>query len=310
MEYPFNYFHWRKEIPIQKYLQPHSIAEALEMLLEYDGKAQIIAGGTDVIPQIRRGELGAEILVDITHLPDIKSIEESEGRIVLGALVTHASIASSPLLREKAKLLVEGARCLGSPQIRNIATVAGNLVSGQPAADTSIPLLALDASVTIASKDGERVVPLIKFFIDTGKTIINCRREILTCIEFNALKEHHGCCYLRLSKRKALALPILVCGVLIKVDRKRRIIEEAAIALGPVSPIPYRAKATEACLRGARICKETIDMAAQNASDESNPRPSLLRGSGEYRKEMVKVLVRRALMQAMADTGISNSEGI
>jgi carbon-monoxide dehydrogenase medium subunit len=233
----------------------------------------------------------------------MKSIEENGERIVLGGLVTHASIASSPLVRKKAKLFADGAGCLGSPQIRNVATVAGNLVSGQPAADTSTPLLALDASVTIASKDGERVVPLTKFFLDTGKTILDCRREILTRIEFNALKEHHGCCYLRLSQRKALALPILVCGVLVKVDKKRRVIEEAAIALGPVAPIPFRATRVEERLRGSPVSKETIEAVGAIAMEESNPRDSLLRGSSLYRKEMAKVFVKRGLQKALAQVG-------
>jgi carbon-monoxide dehydrogenase medium subunit len=233
----------------------------------------------------------------------MKSIEENGERIVLGGLVAHASIASSPLLREKAKLLADGAGCLGSPQIRNVGTVAGNLVSGQPAADTSIPLLALDASVTIASKDGERVVPLTKFFLDTGKTILDFRREILTRIEFNALKEHHGCCYLRLSQRKTLALPILACGVLVKVDKKRRVIEEAAIALGPVSSIPFRATRVEEKLCGCPVSKETIEAVGAITIEECNPRDSLLRGSSLYRKEMAKVFVTRGLQNALAQVG-------
>jgi carbon-monoxide dehydrogenase medium subunit len=303
MSYAFKDFHWTRHIPIKDYLLPKTLTEALNILAVYQGRALVVAGGTDVIPQLRRRELDTEVLVDITHLPDMKSIEEKGGRIVLGGLVTHASIASSLLLREKAKLLADGAGCLGSPQIRNVGTVAGNLVSGQPAADTSIPLLALDASVTIASKDGERVVPLTKFFLDTGKTILDCRREILTRIEFNALKEHHGCCYLRLSQRKALALPILACGVLVKVDKKRRVIEEAAIALGPVSPIPFRATRVEEKLRGWAVSKETIEAVGAITIEECNPRDSLLRGSSLYRKEMAKVFVMRGLQNALAQVG-------
>ena len=303
MSYTFKDFHWSRHIPIKEYFLPKTLTEALNILTEYQGRALVVAGGTDVIPQLRRREMGAEALVDITHLPDMKSIEENGEKIVLGGLVTHASIASSPLVRKKAKLFADGAGCLGSPQIRNVATVAGNLVSGQPAADTSIPLLALDATVTIASKGGERVVPLTKFFLDTGKTTLDCRREILTRIEFNALKEHHGCCYLRLSQRKTLALPILVCGVLVRVDKKRGVIEEAAIALGPVAPIPFRATRVEEKLRGSPVSKETIEAVGAMAMEESNPRDSLLRGSSLYRKEMVKVFVKRGLQKALAQGG-------
>jgi carbon-monoxide dehydrogenase medium subunit len=304
MPYAFKDFHWSRHLPIKGYFLPKTLTEALDILAAHQGKALVIAGGTDVIPQLRRRELDAEVLVDITHLPDMKSIEETGERIVLGALVTHASVASSPLLREKATLLADGAGCLGSPQIRHVGTVAGNLASGQPAADTSIPLLALDASVTIASKDGERVVPLTEFFLDAGKTILDFRREILTRIEFNALKEHHGCSYLRLSQRKALALPILACGVLVKADKKRRVIEEAAISLGPVSPIPFRAKRVEEKLRGCPVNKETIELAGAMIFEECNPRDSLLRGSSLYRKEMAKVFVTRGLQNALAQVGL------
>jgi aerobic carbon-monoxide dehydrogenase medium subunit len=304
MSYAFKDFHWTRHIPVKDYFLPKTLTEALEILAESQGRALVVAGGTDVIPQLRRRDLDADALVDITHLPDMRSIEESGERIVLGGLVTHAAIASSSLVREKAKLLADGAECLGSPQIRNVATVAGNLVSGQPAADTSTPLLALNASVILASQDGERVVPLTKFFLDTGKTILDGRREILTRIEFNALKEHHGCCYLRLSQRKALALPILVCGVLVKVDKKRRVIQEAAVALGPVAPIPLRVTRVEEALRDRPINKETIEAAGAIAREECNPRDSLLRGSSLYRKEMAKVFVKRGLQKALAQVGL------
>lgn len=303
MSYAFKDFHWTRHIPIKNYFLPKTLTEALDILAEYQGRALVVAGGTDVIPQLRRRETDAEALVDITRLPGMKSIEESGERIVLGAMVTHASVASSPLVREKGKLLAEGAGYLGSPQIRNIATVAGNLVSAQPAADTSIPLLALSASVTIASKGGERVVPLAQFFIDTGQTVLDPRREILTRIEFNALKDHHGCCYLRLSQRRALALPILVCGVVVQVDRKRKIIEEAAIALGPVAPVPFRAARVEQALRGRSISQETIEVAGAIAIEECTPRDSLLRGSSLYRKEMANVFVQRGLQKALAQVG-------
>jgi carbon-monoxide dehydrogenase medium subunit len=304
MSYAFKDFHWTRHIPIQDYFIPKTLKEAFDILSEYQGRAIVVAGGTDVIPQLRRRELNADALVDITHLPDMRFIEEEGERIVLGGLVTHASIAFSALIKEKAKLLAEGASCVGSPQIRNIATVAGNLVSGQPAADTSTPLLALNASVTVASKDGERVVPLTKFFLDTGKTILDCHKEILTRIEFNALKEHHGCSYLRLSQRKALALPILVCGVLVKVDKEKRVIREAAVALGPVSPIPFRVTRVEETLRDSPINKEMIEAVGAIAMEECNPRDSLLRGSSLYRKEMVKVFVRRGLQKALAQVGL------
>ena len=166
----FKELHWSNDIPVRGYHLPLSLAEALELLERFQGRARIIAGGTDIIPELRRREIEVEALVDISRLPGLNGIRREGDEIILGALVTHAQTAASPLIREKARLLADGAAAVGSPQIRNVATVAGNLVSGRPAADTSIPLLALQASVTLASKAGERMVPLTDFFLSVGKT--------------------------------------------------------------------------------------------------------------------------------------------
>jgi carbon-monoxide dehydrogenase medium subunit len=305
MEYALKNFHWEKEIGITQYLQPLTIQEALEMLSEYEGRALIIAGGTDVIPLLRRGDLQADVLVDITRLPGIQYIEAEGDYICLGGLVTHAQVGSSPLIQEKAGLLAEAAEAVGSPQIRNVATVAGNLVSGQPAADTALPLLALDAVVTILSKAGKREVPLTEFFLDQGRTVLDCSREILTQIRFPALQKNQGGCYLRLSMRKALALPVLALATVVTIDQEKKLIKEVAIALGPVASIPFRASQTETKLRGSPISKKRLEMAAQWAFEECNPRSSLLRGSMEYRKEIVKVFVRRGLSRALANVGVA-----
>jgi aerobic carbon-monoxide dehydrogenase medium subunit len=303
MEYALKEFHWGREIEIQQYLQPLTAQDALEMLLEYNGRALIIAGGTDVIPLLRQGDLQAEALIDITRLPGMKNIAAEGDLICIGGLVTHSQVNSSLLIREKAGLLAEAAGAVGSPQIRNVATVAGNLVSCQPAADVTLPLLALDAKVTILSKEGEREIALNQFFLGQGRPALDCRREILTQIRFPALKKNQGGCYLRLSMRKALALPMLVSAIVITTDPENRKIKDAAIAIGPVAPIPFRASRTEAKLRNSPVSEETIKAAAQMAFEESNPRTSLIRGSTEYRKAMVKVFIQRGLTRALMDAG-------
>ena len=310
MEYALKDFHWGKEIRFKQYLQPLTTQEALEMLSQYNGQALIIAGGTDVIPLLRRGDLQADVLIDITRLPHMNYIEAEGDSICLGGLVTHAQVCSSSLIQERAKLLAEAAGAVGSPQIRNVATVAGNLISGQPAADTALPLLALKVTVTILSKAGKREVPLTQFFLDQGRTALDCRREILTQIRFPALQKNQGGSYLRLSMRKTLALPMLALATVVHIDPEKRTIREAAIALGPVTPIPFRASQTEAKLRGSPISKKSLEMAAESAFEESNPRSSLLRGSMEYRKEMVKVFVRRGLRRALADAGVAIAEEV
>jgi carbon-monoxide dehydrogenase medium subunit len=303
MLHSFEDLHRRKEISIKYYLQPQTLKEAIEILLKHQGRAQVVAGGTDVIPELFRGELQVDVLVDITRISGMESIRVEGKTLWLGGLVTHSQVCSSSLLKERALILTEGAGFLGSPQIRNIATVAGNLISGQPAADTSLPLLALNARVNIFSERGEREVLLTEFFLEQGRTAIDSRREILTQIRFLALQENQGGCYLRLSTRRALSLPILASAAVVDIDPQKKVFKNVALAIGPVAPIPFRATRTEAMLRGASISKRTIEMAGENASLESSPRSSSLRGSSEYRKEMVSVLVRRSLTQAVLRAG-------
>lgn len=303
MAHAFEKLHWSRDLEIEQYLTPQSLADALQMLADGGGRARVIAGGTDVVPELRRREHQGGILVDISRLPDLDGIAQEGEEIVLGARVTHAQAAASPLLREKAGLLAQGCAAVGSPQIRNLGTLGGNLVSGQPAADASIPLLALDATVSIASLEGEREVPLTEFFLDVGKTVLHPSREIMTHIRFQALGENQGSCYQRLSKRKALSLPMLVCAVVVKLDAAAKTIEEAAIALGPVAPVPFREVRTEESLRGVVASRPVIEEAANNASSWCSPRDSLLRGSCDYRQEMVKVLVQRGLLRALQQAG-------
>lgn len=301
----FDELHWSKEILFQSYHLPKSLPEAFDLLSQYQGKARVIAGGTDVIPSLRRKSLEVEALVDITRIQGLTGINEVGGQIQIGPLTTHAQVASSPLIREKAPLLSTGAAWVGSPQIRNVGTVAGNLVGGQPAGDTSIPLLALGASVIISSADGERVVPLTHFFLSPGKTVLDPTREILTRIAFKPLGKNQGSCYLRLSKRKALTLPILICAVVVRINLEKGQIEETSIALGPVAPTPFRASQSESRLKDAVVTWELIEEAAELARQESSPRDSCLRGSGDYRQAMVKVYVRRGLKRAIEAAGYS-----
>ena len=305
MSYAFKDLHWSKEIKIKNYLLPRTLAEALDLLAENNGKAQVIAGGTDVIPQLRHGDIEVETLIDITRLPDMSSIRQEADTIVLGGLVTHGQVAVSSLIRKNAATLADAAAAVGSPQIRNIATVAGNLVNGHPAADASMPLLALNASVTIASQNGDRVIPLTEFFHGKGKTALDCRKEILTQIRFKALRRNQGCCFLRLNKRGALTVAVLILAAVVEADKTDNVIRDAQIALGPVAAIPLRAAKSEEMLHGAPISAETIERAAEIVCAESNPMTDPVWGSAEYKKEMIKVFAKRGLKRALNQIKIS-----
>jgi aerobic carbon-monoxide dehydrogenase medium subunit len=290
---------WPKRLHWEKYFRPQNIPEALKILEEFQGQARLLAGGTDLILQIRNRETEPKVLVDITRIPGLNEIKFEDGFIRIGALVTHSQVARSRLLMEKAFALSEGASQLGSPQIRNLGTVAGNIVSGQPGADTTIPLLALDAKVKVRNQAGERTVPLTKFFLDTGKTVVDSTREVVTEIFFSPLAEDEASVSLRLARRKALALPILTVSVVVSADMKQKKFGHVRIALGPVASTPFRATEAERILFSASIADGVLKEAARKAAQEANPRSSLLRGSGEYRREMVANLVERGIRRAL-----------
>ena len=305
MSYSFKDIHWSREINIKKYLMPQTLSEALDLLAEHDGEAQIIAGGTDIVPQLRHGNLSVDTLIDISCLPDISNIHQEEDTIILGGLVTHTQVAESALVREKATALSDASASVGSPQIRNIATIAGNLANGHPAADAAMPLLALNATVTIASQKGDRVVPLTEFFHGKGKTALDPRREILTKIHFAVPGENEGNSFLRLSKRGSLTIAVLIFAAVIEADREKNVIKDARIALGPVAAIPLRASRTEEILRGAPITAETLERAAESVCMESNPLSDPVWGSAEYKKEMIKVFTKRGLKRALNQIDIT-----
>jgi len=285
----------------QSYLFPQTIEEALQMLASCQGKARIIAGGTDLVLQLQRKEVAADCLVDITRIPELQTIRQEGEAIILGACVTHAQVAASPLVRQRAPLLADACAVLGSPQIRNVGTIGGNIVNAQPAADSVIALLALDAQVEIANARRRRWEPLSRLFQGPGECGIDPGQEVLTGIRFAGLGPDEPSAFLRLARRRAMALPMLNVGVVVKVDQGDiPTFAWARIALGPVAPIPFRATRAEDALRHAPVTRESIARAAQIASEDAEPRSSLLRGSREYRKEMVRVYVRRALEQAMA----------
>jgi carbon-monoxide dehydrogenase medium subunit len=297
---------YRKDMEWEEYLVPRSLDEALEMLERYRGAARVIAGGTDIVPASRKGTPWIKALVDITRIPNLDTITLDGETVKIGPLVTHTEVALSGLIRERGLALAEGASQLGSPQIRNVATVAGNIINAQPGADTVIPLLALDGSVTILSRQGERTIPLAELFTGIGRTKIDSTKEIVTRISFPALAKGEASAAVRLAKRKTLVLPILTVAVVVGTDPGRKSFTKVRIAAGPVATTPMRCKAAEAILAGNPIGEAVIRKAAAEAEKAAKPRTSLIRGTSEYRKAMVAVLVERGIAAALKRLEESN----
>jgi CO/xanthine dehydrogenase FAD-binding subunit len=285
----------------EEYLTPTSLDEALAMLKEREGQARVIAGGTDLVIQLKKKEVTVKCLVDVTNLDELRSIEQKNGFIRVGACVTHQELASSDLIREQAAALAEGAARMGSPQIRNVGTVGGNIVNALPAADTVVPLMALDAEVdaVAAGGGGTRRDPLGDVCVGPRQCTVDSTAEILTGVWFRALGPGEGSAFERLAKRNALALPILNAAAVVSLENGGGAFKKVRLAVGPIGPTPARVFDAEESLRGAAVEPETIAAALELAAQEAQPRTNPVRGSREYRQEMVKVLLGRAIERAV-----------
>jgi len=280
---------------VYSYLFPNSVSECLEMLSAYE-EARIIAGGTDLMIDIKKKRLQPRVLVDVTRILELNLIQEEEDTISIGAGVTHSQAATSPLIRRKLPALAQAASSVGSPQIRNVGTLAGNVVNAQPAADTAVALVALGAEAEIWGPQGKRRVAVEGLYEGVGRSKVDSTREILKRFLVPQWGEGEASAFVRLSPRRALSLPILNVAVRVQIKDGRW--ERARICVAPVAPKPFLCQEAAEALLGAEVSQEKIEEAAKIAAELAQPRDSLLRGSRAYRKEMVRVLVRRALETA------------
>lgn len=277
----------------KNYVMAESIESAVNLLDEYGESARIIAGGTDLILEIERGtRKGVKTIIDITKIPGLDQVtKDKNGVIHIGPLVTHNHIVASKLIREKAFALLQACWEVGSPQIRNRGTVAGNLVTASPANDAISPLMALDARIVLLSKRGERVVPLSEFYTGVRKTVMN-PDEVITDIYFDTPGENVKTYYIKTALRRAQAISVINISVLLEiVDNK---IIDANITLGAVAPTIIHAEDAEAFLRGKVLDEQVISEAAEKTAAAAKP-ISDIRGSADYRSYMVGVIAKRAL---------------
>ncbi|MEP7291244.1 MAG: FAD binding domain-containing protein [Chloroflexota bacterium] len=282
-----------------RYYTVSTIAEALELLAEYRHRARVIAGGTDILLEIERGQRpGVEVLIDITRVAGLGAIDQQGDSIRLGALVTHNHVVASDLLVRRALPLAQACWEVGAPQIRNRATVAGNLITASPANDTITPLWALGASVTLSSLEGERTLPLNAFYAGARRTVMR-PDELMTGISFPALGDNERGIFLKLGLRRAQAISVVDAAVVLAFDGD--IILRAAITLGSVAPTIYEALVAQQSLVGRKLTSETISEASRLAAAAVSPIDDV-RGTAEYRSEMVRVLVSRSLKMLAANT--------
>jgi len=287
-------------VALEDYVIPSSVEEALATLTSLRGQGRVIAGGTDLMIQLQRGERKARSLVDITRIPGLDVIKQEDSYIVIGAAATFTRIEQSELVRERAPILAQAASWVGSPQIRNVGTLAGNVVNAQPAADGAIALMTLDAEAEIANLTGRQWVAISSLFVSPGVSRVDANTEMITAFRFRPQAPRESSAFQRLARRKALALPLINVGVRVLLDAEGATVRDARIVIGPVALVPFRAREAEAALKARPIDAAVIAETVEAAISESRPRSSLLRASKEYRRELIGVLTRRALLQAIA----------
>jgi carbon-monoxide dehydrogenase medium subunit len=281
-------------------LGPATVEECVRALTERGPDARLLAGGTDLLPQLKNGLVRPRSVIDLSGVAPLRGLELANGAgLRIGAAVTARTLERDPGVVRHYAALAEGAALVGSVQIRNLATLGGNLCNAAPSADMAPPLLALDAEAVIAGPRGRRRVPLTAFFTGVRRTVLE-PDELLVEIAVPAPGPGSGGSYARHTPRREL--DIAVVGVAAQLTLARGVCARARVALAAVAPTPVRATAAEQALEGQRVTPAQLDHAAALAVEAARP-ISDQRGSAAFRRHLVRVLTRRTLTAALARAG-------
>lgn len=290
----------RRPEPLELF-QPTSIQEASAILKTKGPGGRFLAGGTDLVIAIKEKGLSPKYIVDLKRVPHLSGIrEETDGSLTIGALTTMREVETSPVICARFPFLAQSAAEVGSIQIRNRATIGGNMANATPSADVAPALLVLEAKVKIASAAGERVLQLEEFFRGPGQTVM-APEEILTAIVIPPRPPQLVGEYIKFSPREMMDLAYVGVAVALVLDGQRRC-ESARIALGAVSPTPMRARKAEAVIEKQILTEALAEKAGEEASGECRP-ISDVRSSAEYRRAMVAAMTKRALLNAAMRPG-------
>lgn len=287
---------------IERYYQATSVADAVAAL-EREPEAMLIAGGTDVLIQTREGRHAGCSLISIHGLKELQGIRvEEDGGINIGSGCTFSEITNSPLLRPHINMLCQAVDQVGSPQIRNMGTIGGNVSNGVTSADSACSLLVLNAVMELQGAAGKRLVPLSEWYTGPGKTVRQ-HGEVLTAIHIAPENyQGFGGHYIKYGKREAMEISSLGCAVNVKLSADKRTIEDIRIAFGVAAPIPIRCPKTEAMATGRTPDAALVKEVGQSVLTEINPRDSW-RASKAFRIQIAKEISRRALIQAVQFAG-------
>ncbi len=272
-----------------EYFAPTSIVEASDILARYAGSARVVAGGTDLLLKMKADRLAPKAVVNIKCIPALRGLALNS-HLSIGALTTLEELRRSPLVRDHFAALADAAATMASTQIRNLATIGGNLCNAAPSADLAPILIALRAVARIVGSQGERRVPLDEFFLGPGKTVLAVE-ELLAAVEVP--RPSGTALYLKHSPRECMDIAVVGVGLSLQMADER--CKEARIVLGAVAPTPLRARRAEAELIGGMPTPDRIEQAARIAAEEAQPIDDV-RGAAWYRRKMIEVLTHRGLL--------------
>ncbi len=279
-----------------EYHSPRNVPETLALLTRYDGKALVLAGGTDIVPKLQRGTLQLDAVISLRYVEELRGIAFDSGTgLTIGAAARHAEVLDHPDVRLHYTDLVEALSQLATVQVRNMGTIAGNLCNASPCAHSAPPLLAHDAHLKIVGPDGTRSLPLADFFLGPGLTAL-APGELLSSIHVPLPPASAGFAFHSISARSNVDMSAVSVGVMVHTDGDK--IADARIFLGAVGPIPLRASSAEAVLRGQVMSDALATRAGEAAATDSKP-ISDVRASARWRRRMVGVLTRRAILAAL-----------
>ncbi len=285
----------------KRYLKPVSVDEALGLLASASGKARVIAGGTDLLLDLRQGRVApVDDLVDVSGIPEMQAIRLDANAVFLGAAVTHREIVTSPILNAHALALVQACRLIGGPQVREVATIGGNVAHALPAADGAVALLALGGEGWLADATGRRWLPVESLFRSPGVPAYDRSREILVGFRFPLRSAGEGSAFHRVMRPQGVAIAVLNGAAWLRLGRESTVMD-ARLVLAPSGPTPARSLRAEAVLRGRHLDVAAIAEATYAALDEAKLRASAHRATREYRVMLADVIVRHVLLGAQAD---------
>jgi CO/xanthine dehydrogenase FAD-binding subunit len=277
------------------YFEPTTVKEAIKLLSTHGEKAQVLAGGIDLIPRMRKGAIKADYLINIQNIPELEYIKNGGTKgLKFGAMARLHSLETSKEIQKNYPILYEAIHQITSVQTKYMGTAVGNICVGTPASDVATVLLALDAELTIAGDKGERAEPMPKFYVDYLRTSLK-QDEMVTGVSLPNPAKGMGTAFLNLVRTHA---DIAKISVAVAIIVENDTCKDARIALGAVAPTVFRATKAEAALKGQKVGSQSIAKAAETAAGETKPITDL-RSTAEYRKEMARVLVTRTLEKAL-----------